>query len=335
MILSENNYCILASSQLFPFNITVNEVNKNSEIIHIAQEAYNLVLSKNYPEAVQAYSNAITQFPEQPFFYACRSILHQFNGDYESAFYDYQIAKRIDFNYHHYLEWLENQGAMIEAEELLELNSTILTQPDNAQLLINRAMLQVQHFNYAEAISDYTKAFVQSNDINILVSRAAIYMYVLQYDRALSDLNLVIEAEKSVDAYLYRAKLFVAIKEFDEALKDFESAIQLDRHNAAIYEERAQLFEQLEQFDRAIADYSAIIDSNNTDFYAYVLRGDVYEKTEDWNAAIADYTEAIRLNPYYSDLYQYRGSILEKIGDKVAAEADFAKFEELESEDDD
>ncbi|MBD1428414.1 tetratricopeptide repeat protein [Sphingobacterium litopenaei] len=333
MTLQANNYYILASSQLFPFSAAVNPSTEESDVIKIAKEAYDFVLNKQYTEALQSYSKAISLFPEQPFFYACRSILHRFNGDDESSFYDYQVAKRMDFNYHHYLEWLENQGEMLESEELLEITKSLVVQPDNAQLLINRAMLQVQHFNYAEAISDYSKGFVLNNDTTILISRAAIYMYVLQYDKALSDLNLVLETNPSLDAYLYRAKLYAAIKEYDAALKDFDAALQVDNQNTAIYEERAQLFEQLEQFDKAIADYSQIISQNADDFYAYVLRADIYEKTENWEEAIADYTSAIQLNPYYSDLYQYRGTLLEKVGDRAGAEADFAKFEELEEED--
>lgn len=332
MTLHTNNYYILASSQLFPFNALPNKFQHEEKVIELAITAYNLVQNKQYNEALESYTKAIALYPEQPFFYASRAILHRFNGDDESSFYDYQIAKRMDFNYHHYLEWLENQGEMMESDDLLELDKTLNAETENAQLYINRAMLQVQHFNYAEAISDYAKAFVISNDPTILISRAAIYMYVLQYDKALADLNLVLETNPTLDAYLYRAKLFAAIKEFDEALKDFDSALKLDLQNPSVYEERAQLYEQLEQFDKAISDYSAIINLKSDDFYAYVLRADVYEKTQNWHEAIVDYTAAIQLNPYYSDLYQYRGDIYEKIGDKSSAAADFAKFEELEDE---
>lgn len=334
MILQSNKYYILASSQLFPFRESVlSDINNSDEALKFAIDAYNLVVENKISEALLIYNKAILAFPELPFFYACRSILHQFSGDDESAFYDYQIAKRLDFNYHHYLEWLENKGDMVESDELIELNATLNQQSDNAQLFINRAMLQVQHFNYDEAISDYSSAFILNSDVNILISRAAIYMYLLKYDKALADLDLVIESQPNVESYLYRAKLFIAIKEFDMALNDFDQAILLDGENVNIYEERAQLYEQIEQFDKAIADYSTIITSNSQDFYAYVLRGDVYEKTENWTKAIADYSEAIRLNPYYSDLYQYRGTLLEKIGETSLAKADFEKFEELEDED--
>lgn len=332
MNFKENNYYILASSQLFPFlTAEVNQQHTN-DAINLAQKAYLAVKEEDYTGAIEIYAKAISLYPEQPFFYACRAILHRFNGDDESSFYDYQVAKRMDFNYHHLIEWLENQGEMLESDDLLQLNDIVADAEENAQQLINRALLQVQHFNFAEAISDYSKAFVLNNDSTILISRAAIYMRVLKYNKALADLNLVLSIQQSYDAYLYRAKLYAAIKEFDLALHDLDSAMELDASNPTAYEERAQLFEQLEQFDKAIADYTRLISINSTDFYPYVLRAELFEKTENWKQAIADYSEAIRLNPYYSDLYQYRGELLKKIGDLEGANADYSKFKELEDE---
>lgn len=333
MNLENNTYYILASAQLFPFMSADIPVDNKNEPLRFAIESYQAVQAENYTQAIEIYCKAITMYPEQPFFYACRSIIHRFNGDDESAFYDYQIAKRLDFNYHHFIEWLENQGEMLESDDLLELHNSTPYQLDEPQTLINRAMLQVQHFNYAEAINDYSTAFESSKDQTILISRAAIYTHVLKYDKALADLDLVLSGQQSFDAFLYRAKLYIAVKEFNAALQDLESAIALDDTKTTAYEERAQLYEQLEQFDKAITDYSMLIDMNAKDFYPYVLRADVFEKTENWNSAIADYTEAIRLNPYYSDLYQYRGALLAKIGDTSGAESDYATFQRLEEED--
>ena len=332
MNLQSNNYYILASSQLFPFSFNDETIVTQNVLLQLAHSAYQLVNQKKYTAAIDMYSKVISTFSDHPFFYACRSIMHRFNGDDESSFYDYQIAKRLDFNYHHYLEWLENQGDMIESDELLELNKMLSKKEDSAQLYINRALLQVQHFNYAEAICDYSKAFELTNNLTILVSRAAIYMRVLQYDRAFADLNLVVKNMVSLDAYLYRAKMYIAIKEYDAALHDFEMAISIDNQNTSIYEERGQLYEKLENYNDAIADYSTMIDINKADFFSYVLRADAYEKIENYNLAIADYSEAIRLNPYYSDLYQYRGDLLERIGKKDDALNDFKRFEELEDE---
>lgn len=335
MSLLANTYFLLASSQLFPFSERVKRFEEHpSEALEMARRGYSLVKEGKMSEAFTVYNEAIEKFPEQPFFYACKAILFMRLEDEESAFYNYQSAKRLDFNYHHYLEWLENKGQMEEAVELLELND-IQPEEEEAQLLLNRAMLQVQHFNYEEAIADFTEAFDKTKRLDILVSRAAISMQLLRYDEALDDLNAVLQGQRSVEAYLYRAKLYAFVRENSSALQDFEQAVQLAPTDARIYEERASLYEQLKEYDKAANDYSQIITLKEDDFYAYVLRADVYEKLENWEAAIADYSEAIKLNPYYSDLYQYRGELRARVGDSAGAEEDFRKFEELEDEDED
>lgn len=329
----DNLYFSLASAQLFPFQKQDNEVISDEVAIALAHHANTLVAKQQFVEAIKVYGEAIHQFPEQPFFYASRSMLYRVLGDEESAFYDYQIAKRIDFNYHTYLEWCENSGAMEEANELVEITEQLKQDQSSAQLYINRALLQVQHFNYLEAIEDYTNAYALDPNADILVSRAAVYLRLLKYDKALTDLDEAIAQQSShLAAYLMRAKLFTAVRAYEWAKADYDQAILLNSTDESIFEQRAQFFEQLEDWESAIADYSVVIRQHPEDFFGYVMRADLYEKVAKFDLAIADYDKAISLNPYYSDLYQYRGDLKERIGDQSGAEADFAKFEELEEE---
>lgn len=320
-------------TQLLPFQQVQAGIEVNHSIIDLVDTAFNFVEKGAYQQAIEIYTQAISQHPEQPFFYACRSIIYNHLSDDESAFYDYQIAKRLDHNYHNYIEWLENSGQMQEAQELVELNSQISKSPDNAQLLINRALLQVQHYNYVEACKDYQQAYILSENLEILVSLAAVNMRLLRYATALEDLTYVIQTDSSIaSAHLYRAKLYIAIREYKLALSDFESAIALNTSDSEVFEERALLFEQMEDWESAIADYTIVIRLKPDDFYGYVMRADMYEKMQNWHLAIADYNQAIQLNPYYSDLYQYRGDLKTKIGDITGAKTDYAKFDELEEE---
>lgn len=330
---NNNLFYTLAETQCFPFLKQGSVVADSKQAILLAQQAQALVAEHKFAEAVNIYTNAIATYEDQPFFYACRSMVHSALGDDESAFYDYQVAKRIDFNYHNFLEWWENRGTMEEAHELKEISNLIIKHPADPQQYINRALLQVQHFNYEEAVIDYSTAYELSGNLEILVSRAAVYLRMLRYDRALADLNEVLEKHGTyVSAYLLRAKLFTSVREYDLAKVDFEAAISLDPADETIFEQRAQFFEQLEDWESAIADYSIVIRQHTDDFFGYVMRADLYEKIGKFDLAIADYDKAIALNPYYSDLYQYRGDLKERTGDKLGAEADFQKFEELEKE---
>jgi tetratricopeptide (TPR) repeat protein len=284
--------------------------------------------------AVQSYSAAIEAFPDQPFFYACRSLLNHQLGDEEGAFYDYQVAKRLDFNYHHFLEWKENEGEMAEAAELLELNDLLEAGSSDHQLYVNRAMLHVQHYCYQEAIDDFSSAFAIHDNVDYLISSAAIYLRMLRYDLALEDLNRAIGEKNldALDAFLYRGKLYAAVHENTRAEQDLDFCIQHDPTNKLYYEERAGFHEKKGTLEKAIADYGRLVTLDPEDFFPYVMRADLYEKTDQIALAIADYDKAIALNPYYSDLYQYRSELRYKIGDKDGAALDKQKYEELENE---
>lgn len=333
-ILKENNpYFYLASSQLFPYSTVQKTTVEDNNLLSLAAQALALIANQDNARALEVYTSAIEEYPQYPFFYACRSLLNQALGDEEGAFYDYQVAKKLDFNYHIFLEWQENKGAMLLAPELEELNLSLQHHSDQAQPFINRAMLWAQHFDYERAIADYKSALSLDDNPEIRVSMAAIYMRMLRYDSALEQLNLAITQQEQLSiAYLYRAKLYIAIHEYPAALADFEKALQLTPDSTEVLEERAAYFERIKDWENAIADYSRVITLNPTDFYCYVLRADALEYTGAWQEAIADYDEAIRLNPHYSDLYQYRGELKEKLGDTAGAAQDFEKYEELEDE---
>ncbi|WP_164112533.1 MULTISPECIES: tetratricopeptide repeat protein [Sphingobacterium] len=329
----DNPYFYLASSQLFPFTTSVPTDRSDTDLLAAAQNALELIESGNTAEALSLYTTVIEQHPQLPFFYACRSILNTHLEDEEGAFYDYQVAKKLDFNYHNFLEWQENKGAMLLAQELKEMNEEMKQHDASAQSFINRAMLWVQHFDYEQAIDDYSLALSIGDNADVRVSRAAVFMRMLHYDMALMDLNAAINLNPELHmAFLYRAKLFVAIREDKAALADFEHVLQLAPDNIEIFEERASYYEKINDWQAAIADYTQVITRNPTDFYCYVLRADAFEHIKDWHRAIADYDEAIRLNPHYSDLYQYRGELKKKIGDEDGASQDFNTFEELEQE---
>lgn len=329
--MKENNpLYYLPSSQLFPASIADGIDDVNNNLINQLKIAKKYAIEDCLSQALLIYNDLIEEYPNLPFLFACRSLLKSHMDEDEGAFYDYQVAKNIDFNYHHILEWLGNSGQMQESDELLEL-----MKKDNGdeQFYINRATLFVQHFDYNKAIIDFTKAYSIGANPIVLVSRGAVNMRMGRYDLALEDFNsALVENDSLIQAYIFRAKLYVALDEMILADLDFSKAVSLSSDDSSVFEERAQFYESQHKYDLAIADYSNMIALKVDDFYGYVLRADLWEKLENWNEALEDYDKAISLNPYYSDLYQYRGAIRESLGDHKGAKEDFQKFDELEDE---
>lgn len=289
-------------------------------------------------KAVQIYTDAILSFPKEPYFYACRCILNRDLDDDEGAFYDYQVAKRLDFNYHSLLEWHEHLPylAALKAEqsEIQELERSRNIAPDDTEVLAKLALEYVHIYDYQQAIALYTRGIaVASEPAEWYVYRAAMYSKLTLYILALADCDQALALDRDcVSAYILRAKLQECLCEHNEALADYEKAESINPDQSTIYEERASLFERLGKLENAIVDYSKLISLMKDDFYPYVLRADVLERLGKQEEALLDYDRAIDLNPYYSDLYQYRAAIRESLGDKMGAEADLQKFEELDEE---
>lgn len=289
-------------------------------------------------KVVEVCTNAIVDFPKEPYFYACRCILNRNLDDDEGAFYDYQVAKRLDFNYHSLLEWHEHlpylEAVKAEQLDIQELERCCRQTPNNIENLAKLALEYVHIYDYQQAIDLYSQGLTLSSDpAEWYVYRAAIYSKLTLYILALKDCDQALIIDKScVSAYILRAKLHECLGKDKEALGDYEKAESINPDQSAIYEERASLFERLGKDEDAIVDYSKLIALMKDDFYPYVLRADVFERLGKQEEALLDYNRAIDLNPYYSDLYQYRAAIKESLGDRIGAEADLQKFEELDEE---
>ncbi|MGJ1321257.1 tetratricopeptide repeat protein [Sphingobacterium faecium] len=289
-------------------------------------------------KAVQIYTKAIVDFPKEPYFYACRCILNRNLDDDEGAFYDYQVAKRLDFNYHSLLEWHEHLPYLVtlkaEQVDIQDLERSWRQNPDNMENLTKLALEYVHIYDYQQAIALYSEGLMLSSDsAEWYVYRAAIYSKLTLYVLALEDCDQALIMDKScVSAYILRAKLHECLGKDKDALADYKKAESINPDQSVIYEERASLFERLGKDEDAIVDYSKLIALMKDDFYPYVLRADVFERLGKQEEALLDYNRAIDLNPYYSDLYQYRAAIKESLGDRIGAEADLQKFEELDEE---
>ena len=328
MIAPNNVYLALASSQLFPSLNSEGSSTMVDEIpaLKAAAEALTLYRQGKPEDALALYSKAITDFPDQAFFYACRSIINEELDDSEGAFYDYQAAKGLDFNYYTFLEWLENRPF-----ELHRL-PTFATQKE----LLDYALQAVQEFDYTTALACYTKALTQfGQDAAVLVYRGRLYMRLLKYDLALADFQASLDLQPThFQALLSRAKLFVALREERLALADFAAAIAQEPSNSLGYEERGNFLMEKGSYEMAIIDFNSLVDLLPEDFYVFALRADLFEKMENWEYALVDYDKAIQYNPYYSDLYAYRAAIKEKLGDMDGAAADRLKYEEIEADED-
>ncbi|GHE34727.1 tetratricopeptide repeat protein [Sphingobacterium griseoflavum] len=328
MQLNNNRYFALASAQLLPFSSFLSPVHHIAdEAVLFAKQALEKVESKAWKDALSMYTQGIETYPEQAFFHACRSLLNAHLGDQEGAFYDYQVAKSIDFNYHIYLEWFENKPDTATIDPAVGYS--------DLQALLEAALDATQGFDYEHAVVLYSKALVTfENSAEILVYRGALYMRLLRYDLAIADFESALTLDPThFPAKLAIAKFYEAVHEEKAARDTFDEAALLSPESSLVYEERGNFFVEQHAYPEALADYNMLVSLLPDDFYVYAIRADLLGKMEKWDEALQDYSRAIQLNPYYSDLYSYRAEAKEKLGDAEGAAADRRLYEQIEAED--
>lgn len=321
-----NPFITLPSSRLFPISDIALSISESTEdtLVEVAKTAYIAFHVGDFQCAKEIYDLAIEEVPEIPFFYACRSLINTALGDDEGAFYDYQIAKTLDFNYHSFLDWVE-QAIAPSAVELSYANQTSC---------LNDALEAVQEFDYVQALAIYDYALrTYGNQAELLTFRGAVYVNLLQYEQALADFSEAIACDKTYfQAYLFRAKLYAAVMDEASAVADFDQAVALNPSSSAVYEERGNYRLKTGQPQLALIDFNKLVELAPDDFYVFALRADLHEYLENWPEALADLDRAIAINPYYSDLYQYRAAVKVQLGDFAGALVDETKFEELEAD---
>jgi len=327
MQLDNNRYFMLASAQLFPFSTASTDYEgTNDEALKLARSAFELVVQGKLQEAIAMYTQGIEAYPEQAFFHACRSLLNEQLEDQEGAFYDYQVAKSIDFNYHIYLEWRENRPDSAEVDPAIGFS--------DLQSILEAALEATQQFDYEHALTLYAQALTSfGGSADLFVYRGALQMRLLRYDLAVTDFESALLMDPAhVQAQLSLAKFYQAIHEQEAAREAFDKAVRLSPESSVIYEERGNFLQEHGAHTEALADYDMLVSLLPDDFYVYAIRADLLGKMEKWDAALSDYSKAIQLNPYYSDLYTYRAEVKEKLGDNDGAAADRRKYEEIEAE---
>ncbi len=237
------------------------------------EKGYNLGISGNYKEALNAFNKAIELNPQDAAAYSSRGLTYYFLGKYQQAIKAFnkaiQIDPQLDIAYNNrgitYAELGNYKQAINDFTKSIELN------PQRANLYYNRGLAYHKLGNYQQAINDYTKA-IQGDVIDKLIDR-------LQ------------------DTWVYsnRGLAYHKLGNHQQAINDFNKAIELDPQNAAAYSGRGNAYNDLGNYQQAINDFNKAIQLYPQFTIAYYERGLAYDKLGNYQQAIKDLQVAARL----------------------------------------
>ncbi len=176
-----------------------------------------------------------------------------------------------------------------------EKPAVLLSQTEREAILRQRALLETQHGNHAEAIDIFSELIGRSPDnANHYCNRGLVYFKNGQLEAAMSDYNRAIALNPRLDsAYNNRANYYAAQGLYLEAILDYDVALDLNPANVRAWINQGITFREVEMYDRALESLDLALCLGKLEGHVYAERGRTYHLRGDWNCAVGEYHRAL------------------------------------------
>ena len=288
----------------------------------------NALYFEDYVLAIQYFNRVIQVKPylADPYFYrsVAKLSLEDFRGAEEDAteaiernpfIVDaYQVRGRARQNTGNY------QGAIDDYAAGLRYA------PENKQMLLNKAIAEVQSEQYTQADSSFSRLVaMHPSYYNAYVSRGQYRIMRGDTLAALADLDKAIEVDKyRAQAYAQRGILTAIYKhDYDAALDDIDKALRLEPNTPSYYINRALIRYYREDLRGAMDDYDKVLRLEPTNLIARYNRGLLSLTVGAKNDALADFNYYLQREPDNLIARYNRAILLSDLGEYRSAVGDF------------
>jgi len=295
----------------------------------LIQEGDTATKQGNIEFAVQKYSEALQNAPNNISALEKRAASYERLEDYELALADYEMIVSLAPYYRQiyvdmcilqyaYLDdkdgaWTNCQSA-IEIDVNLDSYSTI--DPLPAAYNILGAIEQDKNQNIDSALQHYEMALELAPQYMAAQKNLGVLYFELEaYEKAEDALLAVLDIDSSLDLYsqsssdAYLLPTFThlgfiyhnqndyaqAIAAYTEAI-ELESVQEYDSYSHALYN-RARIYSFQSQYAMALADISKLVELSPNSYGVYVERGKLYQNNKEYELAFNDFNNALALNP--------------------------------------
>ncbi len=151
---------------------------------------------------------------------------------------------------------------------LIAMEEAIKSNPQKADLYIERANMKRNAGDNAGALTDYFKAIeLEPNNSRAYIEYARLNVSQNNMQAAVFALNKAIEVDpKNPQAYVELSKLNFRQRQINDALNNAGKAIELDANNFDAYIARADVYSMMNKNVDALADYNKAIALGKTGF---------------------------------------------------------------------
>ena len=189
---------------------------------------------------------------------------------------------------------LINYGAYEEALSLYE--SYLQKHPDKIEIWIKKAGIDIDAFNYVDALADYTEGIKYNpNSAELFYYRGILNGQLHHTKEALEDFDSATKIKNEGVYYFCKAMVYQELEDTLNAQKNYRTALQKNYKTAEVYTFYAKVLTDMDSINSALSIINEGIKLYNDFPYAYFVRAIVKTTLFDINGACADFDKSYEL----------------------------------------
>jgi tetratricopeptide (TPR) repeat protein len=201
------------------------------------------------------------------------------------------------------------------------LNQKIGADPNNPDLLHERAKYYLAQKDYPKCYDDMMKVLVQdSSKAAYYMTLSDLYFFTNKTRGSKRALEKAIELDdKNIDALLKLAELHLYVKQNKESIEYINQALRIDQYNAKAYFMKGMNYKDLKDTAKAVSSMQTAIEQDKKYFHAYMQLGLIFAAKKN-PLAEQYYKNAIQVVPnsseawyalgkFYQDMEQWEDAI--------------------------
>jgi len=232
-------------------------------------------------------------------------------------------------------------------KEIKEYSDKLTADPNNINLLLNRAILYYSISNIDQALEDYDRIIsIDPLHLDALIGKGSCLNDMCQYKRAIEIYTSVIKRNPNLyHAYMNRGNTYGNMGKYDQALHDQTKAIELFHINentntssinnptiptkAECYYNRAVTYDKIGLFEQVIEDCTIALKIDPFMHNANFKMGNAYLNLRLFEKAIDEYKKVITVHPNNIDALYNIGICFYSIEELESAISYFEKAAQL------
>jgi tetratricopeptide (TPR) repeat protein len=213
------------------------------------------------------------------------------------------------------------------------INDRIITDPGNAALYVERALINNARGVMPAAINDMKQAVsLDSTKQDYFLLLGDFAFRGLQVNESVDAFRKCIALDPSnKEANLKFAELNLYLKAYPDALKYANDALKLDERQAKPYFIKGFVYKEMKDTARAISSFQTVVEIDPEHYEAYLELGRIFAERGN-PLAVQYYDNALRVRPGSTEALYNRGLFLQQIGRIDQAELDYTAIVKMDKQ---